>query len=89
MFNLFFLFYQINSKKIGFGIGLLQALFFFFFIAVLGARIMFGVALLITLIFLSKKLIQLKGFLRVVFIVNICFHFIFYLQQNRGFRKIY
>ena len=62
MFSLFFLFYQINSKKIGFGIGLLQALFFFFFISVLGARIMFGVALLITLIFLFKKLIQLKNF---------------------------
>ena len=73
MFNLFFLFYQINSKKIGLGIGLLQALFFFFFIAVLGARIMFGVALLITLIFLSKKLIQLKGFQRVVFIVIFAF----------------
>jgi len=61
MFSLFFVFHQIKTKQISSLLGYFQVIFLFFFISILGARIMFGVALVITIIFLSKNIIQLKG----------------------------
>jgi len=69
IFSLFFLFYQVNAKKIGVYNGFLQILFFVFFIAVLGARVIFAMALVSAFVFLIQRIINEKGSKRFVLLL--------------------
>ncbi len=66
IFTLFFLFHQVNAKKIGLFLGFFQILFFIFFIAVLGARVIFAMSLIIAIIFFLNRIVNEKGAKRIV-----------------------
>ena len=68
IFTLFFLFHQVNTKRIGVIIGFVQILFFIFFIALLGARVIFIMAILFAILFFLKRIANEKGSKRILFL---------------------